>query len=77
MGWPTEAARTARTLASSAPRALALTKRAIQRALASSLETTLDYEASLQGMAGRTSDHAEGLAAFVEKREPRIQRILS
>jgi 2-(1,2-epoxy-1,2-dihydrophenyl)acetyl-CoA isomerase len=67
-----EAAGMARTLASGAPRAVALTKRAIQRALASSLEATLDYEASLQGIAGRTSDHAEGLAAFVEKREPRF-----
>jgi 2-(1,2-epoxy-1,2-dihydrophenyl)acetyl-CoA isomerase len=67
-----EATGMARTLASGAPRAVALTKRAIQQALASSLEATLDYEASLQGIAGRTNDHAEGLAAFVEKREPRF-----
>jgi 2-(1,2-epoxy-1,2-dihydrophenyl)acetyl-CoA isomerase len=68
----TEADRLARALAAGAPSSLALTKRATQRALASSLEAALDYEASLQGLAGRTSDHAEGLAAFVEKREPRF-----
>lgn len=59
-------------LASGAPRAMALTKRALDRALDQGLEAQLDYEASLQGIAGRTADHAEGLAAFVEKRAPRF-----
>ena len=34
--------------------------------------TTLDYEAWLQGIAGATADHAEGIAAFLEKRPPRF-----
>lgn len=67
-----EAARLAAALATSAPRALALTKRAIRHSLESGFDAALDYEASLQGMAGRTGDHAEGLAAFVEKREPKF-----
>jgi 2-(1,2-epoxy-1,2-dihydrophenyl)acetyl-CoA isomerase len=67
-----ETARLASALASSAPRALALAKRALRRAQESTFEAALDYEASLQGIAGRTADHAEGLAAFVEKREPRF-----
>jgi 2-(1,2-epoxy-1,2-dihydrophenyl)acetyl-CoA isomerase len=67
-----EAGRLAATLGASAPRALALTKRAIRRALETGFEASLDYEASLQGLAGRTADHAEGLAAFVEKRSPRF-----
>jgi 2-(1,2-epoxy-1,2-dihydrophenyl)acetyl-CoA isomerase len=29
-------------------------------------------EAALQELAGRTQDHAEGVAAFSEKREPRF-----
>ena len=67
-----EAGRLAAALAAGAPRALALTKRAIQRAQEAGFEASLDYEASLQGIAGRTADHAEGLAAFVEKRAPRF-----
>jgi len=62
----------AATLAGAAPRALALTKRAIRRALEVGFESAIDYEASLQGIAGRTTDHGEGLAAFVEKRAPRF-----
>ena len=59
-------------LAQGAPRALALTKRAIARSLEVGLSEALDHEASLQGMAGRTADHAEGMAAFIEKRPPRF-----
>ena len=60
-------------LADAAPRALALTKRALRRALETNLEATLEYEADLQGVAGRTRDHAEGIAAFIEKRAPRFE----
>jgi 2-(1,2-epoxy-1,2-dihydrophenyl)acetyl-CoA isomerase len=60
-------------LAAGAPRALALTKRAMRRALESSLEETLEYEADLQGVAGRSRDHGEGIAAFIEKRSPRFE----
>jgi 2-(1,2-epoxy-1,2-dihydrophenyl)acetyl-CoA isomerase len=60
-------------IAAAAPIANALTKRALHRALESDLDSTLDYEAALQGIAGRTADHAEGLAAFIEKRPPRFR----
>jgi 2-(1,2-epoxy-1,2-dihydrophenyl)acetyl-CoA isomerase len=59
-------------LAAGAPRALALTKRALNRSLETGLEEALAYEASLQGIAGRTADHREGVAAFLEKRPPRF-----
>jgi 2-(1,2-epoxy-1,2-dihydrophenyl)acetyl-CoA isomerase len=59
-------------LAGLAPRALALTKRALDRAWETDLETALEDEAWRQGIAGATTDHAEGLAAFVEKRPPRF-----
>jgi 2-(1,2-epoxy-1,2-dihydrophenyl)acetyl-CoA isomerase len=36
------------------------------------LAGALDAEAELQDEAGRTKDHAEGMAAFLEKRPPRF-----
>ena len=66
----------ARTLATKiiqgSPSAIALTKRALARSLEVGLVEALDHEASLQGIAGRSPDHAEGIAAFVEKRPPRF-----
>jgi len=67
-----EAQGVARRLADLAPQALALTKRALEAAWMSSLEEQLELEAELQGIAGATGDHAEGLAAFLEKRPPRF-----
>lgn len=67
-----EARALAARLAAGAPRALALTKRALARSPELSLEEALEYEAWLQGIAGATADHAEGIAAFIEKRPPRF-----
>jgi 2-(1,2-epoxy-1,2-dihydrophenyl)acetyl-CoA isomerase len=51
------------------PLALALTKRALNRSVeAPSLEDQLETEAQLQSYLGRTKDHAEGIASFLEKR---------
>ncbi len=59
-------------LAAGAPRALALTKRAMQRSLEVGLEAALEHEAEMQGQAGATRDHAEGLRAFIDKRPARF-----
>jgi 2-(1,2-epoxy-1,2-dihydrophenyl)acetyl-CoA isomerase len=59
-------------LASAAPLALALAKRAVNRGLETGLPEALDYEASLQGIAGRSADYAEGVRAFLEKRPARF-----
>jgi 2-(1,2-epoxy-1,2-dihydrophenyl)acetyl-CoA isomerase len=66
----TEARSVAARLAAGAPKAIALTKGALNASWEESLDAALDYEAHLQDIAGRTKDHAEGLAAFVEKRPP-------
>lgn len=67
-----EARAIAARLAAGAPRAIALTKRALDAAWDHGLDAALDDEAHLQDLAGRTSDHAEGMAAFMEKRQPRF-----
>jgi 2-(1,2-epoxy-1,2-dihydrophenyl)acetyl-CoA isomerase len=68
-----EANALAARLAQAAPIALALAKRALNRALTSNLEDALEFEAQLQSIAGRSSDHKEGVAAFVEKRPPKFK----
>jgi 2-(1,2-epoxy-1,2-dihydrophenyl)acetyl-CoA isomerase len=68
----TEARAVAARLAAGAPKAIALTKRALNAAWDRDLDAALEYEAHLQDLAGRTKDHAEGMAAFLEKRPPRF-----
>jgi 2-(1,2-epoxy-1,2-dihydrophenyl)acetyl-CoA isomerase len=63
-----EAHTVARRLAALAPRALALTKQAFASAAESTFEEALALEANMQGLAGDTADHREGIAAFIEKR---------
>jgi len=65
-----EARALAERLAGAAPLALALTKRALNRAMGADLTSQLDYEAQLQAVAGASADYAEGVAAFVGKRPP-------
>lgn len=61
------------SLLSVPPLALALTKRAMNRSLeASSLEDQLEHEAQLQSFLGKSKDHAEGVASFLEKRAPKF-----
>jgi 2-(1,2-epoxy-1,2-dihydrophenyl)acetyl-CoA isomerase len=68
-----EARTMALDLAGLAPVALAETKRALERSWEVDLEIALEEEAYRQGIAGATDDHAEGIAAFVEKRPPRFR----
>ncbi len=67
-----EAAALAGRLAGGAPLAMGLTKRALLAATSLDLESALEAEAQLQTAAGRSPDHAEGIAAFTEKRPPRF-----
>jgi len=67
-----EARALAARLALGSSSSLALTKRALWRAMESDLPAALEDEAILQGIAGRAPDHAEGLRAFAAKRPPRF-----
>jgi 2-(1,2-epoxy-1,2-dihydrophenyl)acetyl-CoA isomerase len=69
----TEARALADRIAEGAPLALALTKEALGRSATIDLEEALEGEAKLQGITGASEDHAEGLAAFREKRPPRFR----
>jgi 2-(1,2-epoxy-1,2-dihydrophenyl)acetyl-CoA isomerase len=60
-------------LAAGAPRALALTKRALEASWDASFEEQLEREADLQGEAGATADHAEGIDAFLQRRTPEFK----
>jgi 2-(1,2-epoxy-1,2-dihydrophenyl)acetyl-CoA isomerase len=66
------AAEVAAGLAAAPTRAIGLAKRLVNRAEDSTLDESMADEAALQAVAGRTEDHAEGVAAFAEKREPRF-----
>ncbi len=54
-------------------RAIAMSKRLFERAASSRLDEQLELEAQLQVAAIQTEDFAEGVAAFLEKREPRFR----
>lgn len=60
----------AQRLAAGPTVAIGLTKRLVNAAEDDDLATSLAVEAALQDVAGRTQDHAEGVAAFGEKRDP-------
>ena len=50
--------------------AMALTKRLVQRSLASDLEESMRLAGAAQDIARQTEDHREGVRAFIEKRRP-------
>jgi 2-(1,2-epoxy-1,2-dihydrophenyl)acetyl-CoA isomerase len=62
----------AERLAAGPTRGIGLTKRLLAAAEDDLLSDSLAAEAALQELAGRTEDHAEGVAAFAEKRDPQF-----
>jgi len=65
-----EALTLAAAFAKGPTRAYALTKEAIQAASSNDLDAQLGVEIRLQREAGRTEDYREGVAAFLQKRQP-------
>jgi 2-(1,2-epoxy-1,2-dihydrophenyl)acetyl-CoA isomerase len=53
-------------------RGVGMTKRLFDHADGATLEEQLEFEAQLQSAATKTEDFREGVAAFLEKREPRF-----
>ncbi|HAL55342.1 MAG TPA: 2-(1,2-epoxy-1,2-dihydrophenyl)acetyl-CoA isomerase [Bacteroidetes bacterium] len=63
----------AQRLAQSPTKSIGLIKRTLNKALASDLDSLLDYEATIQEIASLSEDHKEGITAFLEKRPPQFK----
>ena len=69
---PGRVAELAAQTASMPTRGIGMTKRLFDRAAHSTLDEQLELEAQLQSAATKTEDFREGVAAFLEKRDPRF-----
>ena len=67
---PSRVAEVAATFASLPTRGIGMTKRLFDGAGSRTLEEQLELEAQLQSAATKTADFREGVAAFLEKRDP-------
>jgi len=68
--WLDEAKRVARAIAEKSPVSVRLAKEAIDQAFEAPLSAGLEYERRAFALARASEDATEGLAAFVEKRDP-------
>lgn len=62
----------AEAICANAPVAVRLAKKAAYRSFGASLEEALEMAATYQGIVQNTADHAEAVAAMLEKREPQF-----
>jgi 2-(1,2-epoxy-1,2-dihydrophenyl)acetyl-CoA isomerase len=69
---PARAAEVATFYAALPTRGVGMTKRLFDHSDGATLEEQLEFEAQLQAAATKTEDFQEGVAAFLEKREPRF-----
>ncbi len=64
----------ARRIAANPPHAVRMTKRLMREARTASLATILELSAAAQALSHTTADHAEAVAAFLDKRVPQFGR---
>jgi 2-(1,2-epoxy-1,2-dihydrophenyl)acetyl-CoA isomerase len=72
-GLAARATELAATLAAMPTRAIGMTKRLFEAASTNTLDEQLELEAQLQSAATRSEDFREGVAAFLEKRDPHFE----
>ena len=65
-----EARALAAKIAQQPPDVLRMTKRLLREGIAGSFDTVMELSASMQALAHHTEDHAEAVAAFLDKRPP-------
>jgi 2-(1,2-epoxy-1,2-dihydrophenyl)acetyl-CoA isomerase len=58
--------------AQGATKAIGIIKRTLNKSLTMTFDELLAYEAMMQELAAQTTDHKEGVAAFIEKRTPKF-----
>lgn len=68
----TDAKEMVEVFANRGPLSLAFMKRAVQSGVNVDIESSLDYEAVLSGLAFSSRDKTEGMTVFLEKREPQF-----
>jgi 2-(1,2-epoxy-1,2-dihydrophenyl)acetyl-CoA isomerase len=72
-GMMREAMALAQQLASGPTRALGMIKKMLNRSFESDLETCLEMEAAMQGIAVSTADVLEGITSFLQKKRPEFK----
>ena len=68
-----EALALARRIATQPPHALRMAKSLLRQGQVASYDVMMEMSAAAQGLAHLTEDHMEGVAAVIDKREPRFQ----
>lgn len=68
-----EAMKTAGEIAAQAPHALRMTKALLRQGRDATFDQILEMTAAMQALAHLTEDHAEGVAAVLEKRRPEFR----
>lgn len=67
-----EAMSLAESIAKQPPHALRVTKQLLKQGTQSTYDTIMEMSANAQGLMHHTKDHEEGVAAILEKREPKF-----